>query len=195
MKQVIYRSITLIISGLGRIYNIRVCSGFDIVSILAKQTRICHFAKHKLIYAVALACMIRLRWYLKKQEQCDELTDIDNKQTTAIQTLLGIVGKSSTISYFQIAYALQSKYAKHLNLKKNHVFSNPNFLNLSIGQCFDDHEVLINFIQLKGKISREAKQIYGFDKNLNFLERNVELEVEEWFEPSSNQTGIQAREI
>ena len=175
VKQVVYRSTTLFISALGRIYNIRASSCFEIVAILARKREISAYAKHKLMYAVALACEVRLRWYFRNQRQCDELTNDEN--LSAVHTLLGVVGRPSTISYFQIAYALQCDIAKRLNLRKVHVYSNPSILNLSIGHCFDDRVTLENFTESKGKVGSEAKQHYGFDESLKRLEKNPQLEV------------------
>ena len=60
IKTLLYRSITLFISALARIHNIRALSCFDIVEELAKQKLISENCKHKLIFSVALACEINL---------------------------------------------------------------------------------------------------------------------------------------
>ena len=189
VKQVGYRSTTLFIAALGRICNIRESSCFDIVDKLTEKNEITEYAKHKLMYAVALACEIRLRWYLKNEKQCDELADSQNKQTSATETLLGVVGKTSIVSYFQIAYALQGEIAKRLNLQKRHVYSNPNFLNLGIGQCFDDIKMLENFFKCAGQVSKEAKENYGFDEILKHLEGKADAPANKSYDFIGEQIG------
>ena len=54
-----------------------------------------------------------------------------------VNELVAMVGKASTISYFQIAYALQYEVSKCFNLKKFHFYSDPKLLNLNIHYCFN----------------------------------------------------------
>ena len=196
VKRVCYRSTTLFLAALGRICNIRESSCFDIVDKLTEKNEITEYAKHKLMYAVALACEIRLRWYLKNEKQCDELTDSQNKRTSATETLLGIVGKTSSVCYFQIAYALQGEIAKRLNLQKRHVYSNPNFLNLGIGQCFDDIKMLENFFKCAGQVSKEAKENYGFDEILKHLEGKADAPTDKGYDLIGEQIrGLQTKNL
>jgi len=109
VKRVFYRSTTLFISALGRMCNIRASSSFEVVTELCTKKHITKYAKHKLMYALSLACEVRLRWYLKANKQCDNIDSMQN--------LLKIFGKQGVLSYFQIAYALQCDISKRLNLK------------------------------------------------------------------------------
>ena len=68
------------------------------------------------MYAVALACEIRLRWYMQCVSQTDAIT-ANTCDETAVEKLFKIVGKANTASYFQIAYAIQCDISKRLNLK------------------------------------------------------------------------------
>ena len=61
IKAMFYRSITLFVTALGRIHNIRASSCFDIIEELAAENQISEYAKHKLLFAVALACKVRLK--------------------------------------------------------------------------------------------------------------------------------------
>ena len=65
IKKVIYRSTTLFISTMACLNNIHACSCFDIVEDLERKNKISSFAKNELLFAVALACETRLRWYMK----------------------------------------------------------------------------------------------------------------------------------
>ena len=161
MKRVVYRSTTLFISALGRIYNISSSSCFDILWELHAKNWISDYAKHKLQYAIALACEIRLRWYIKVKKQMDNINSVEE--------LIELIGRRSTLSYFQIAYALQCDISKRLNLKRNHFYSSPNLLNLSLGHCFEDQKHMREM--LKGlKRSTSRQRLHYFDECLKVLE-------------------------
>ena len=160
MKRVIYRSTTLFISALGRLYNIRASSCFDIITKL----HINDYAKHKLKYAVALACEIRLRWYLKRKKQSDNID--------SLQILTDLVGKISTISYFQIAYALQGDLSKRLELKRHHFYTSPSLLNLSLGHCFNDQNHVIRMLGRQKRVNL-SQRLIDFDKCLQILEEQT----------------------
>ena len=82
IKALFYRSITLFITALGRIHNIRSLSCFDIIKKLAAKKRINKYAKHKLLFAVALACEVRLNWYMKCKRQNDTIESKTKNKTT-----------------------------------------------------------------------------------------------------------------
>ena len=156
IKHVVYRSTTLFIAALGRVYNIRASSCFEILSGLAAKGAISEKMKHKLLYAVALACEIRLRWYMQNKTQCDEMD--------SIQTLLKIVGNTSTVNYFQIAYSLQCDISKRWLLKKLHFYSHPALLNLGLACCFGSTLKLDELKQLIGRF-------HDFEDCLSLLEK------------------------
>ena len=64
VKKDIYRVITLFVAALGRVNKISANSCFEIVRELAQMHVISDFTKHNIMYAIAIACEIRLRWYL-----------------------------------------------------------------------------------------------------------------------------------
>ena len=152
IKQLIYRSTTLFISALGRAYNIRATSCFDIVTELSANKHFTEKMGHKLNYAVALACELRLRWYMQNKRQRD---DVDSKQT-----LLTLVGKTSTIHYFQIAYSLQCHISKCWKLKKINLYSNPVLLNFALICFFDDPRDIV--VSLKADHSRSNELLERF---------------------------------
>ena len=69
IKKDFYRSTTLFISTLGRIHNIDASSCFDVVEKLEEKKLISAKAKRKQMYAVALACELRLKCYMKKKDK------------------------------------------------------------------------------------------------------------------------------
>ena len=137
VKKDVYRVTTLFIAALGRLYKISALSCFDIIRELAEKRKISKYAKHNLMYAIAIACEIRLRWYMVNKRQKDDINDNDAKSK-----FLGIVGKTSAIRYFQIAYALQCDISNRFNFKKLHYYTHPAMLNISIYSGFQISGVL-----------------------------------------------------
>ena len=174
VKQIVYRSTTLFISGLGRLYNVRASSSFEVIEQLVRRNIITEYAKHHLMYAVALACEIRLKWYAKNKQQCDVITSDLDRQISATTKLSQIVGKISIMKYFQIAYALQCDVAKRLSLQKKHFYSNPHLFNLSICHCFDDYDQLQNFLELPNQRQFSLTERYNdFDNCLKAMDQGI----------------------
>ena len=172
VKQIVYRSTTLFISGLGRLYNVHASSSFEVIEQLVRRNIISEYAKHHLMYAVALACEIRLKWYAKNKQQCDVITSDLDRQISATTKLSQIVGKISIMKYFQIAYPLQCDVGKQLNLQKKHFYSNPHLFNLSICHCFDDYDQLQNFLELPNQRQFSSTERYNdFDNCLKTMEQ------------------------
>jgi len=110
------------ISTLGRLNEINASSSFNIISKLKKQC-ISEYSEHKLMYAVAVACEIRLRWYMLCKQQNNYIEK--HKDQDASEILLNLVGANSIFSYYKIAYALQCDISKQLDLKRKHFFFKP----------------------------------------------------------------------
>ena len=164
VKKVVYRSTTLFISALARLCNIQASSCFDIVNELHTKNEISDYAKHKMMYAVALACEIRLKWYTKCKKQCDNID--------SVEVLLDLIGKKSIMNYFQIAYALQCDISKRLKLKQGHFYSSPTLLNLSLAHCFKDQRLLKIILDGKTQVMHK-KWLYNFDECLKMLEKQT----------------------
>ena len=135
IKALFYRSITLFITALGRIHNICASSCFDIIKELAAEKRISEYAKHKLLFAVGLACEVRLKWYMKCKRQNDTI-EYESKNKTAVELLLNLVGKPDLFTFFQTAYALHCDISKQLDLKQKHFYTNPNILTCNLHLVF-----------------------------------------------------------
>ena len=164
VKKVFYRSITLFVMSLGRICNVGSLSCFEILEELAKKDQISETAKIKLMYAVALACEVRLKWYSLKDSQRDDIPSIGH--------LLQFIGISGVKAYFQIAYALQCDVSKRLKLKKAHFYSDLNLLNLNIGYCLEDHH-LQRISGEKTIESSSSERLYNFDECFQLLTKNT----------------------
>ena len=172
VKKDVYRVTTLFIAALGRLNNIEANSSFDIVRKLAEKSVISKNAMHNLMYAIAIACEIRLRWYMVNNKQKNE---IDGNNAT--KTFLEIIGETSTISYFQVAYALQCDISKRFNLKKGHFYSHPEMLNISIYSSFQRNRKLENHIN-NIEVNPKDQRLLDFDTCLIMLGKNQTLSPE-----------------
>ena len=61
IKKIACRSSTLFITAMGRLFSVEKSSCFEIIENLEDMNELTEFAKHKQLYAVAVACEIRLR--------------------------------------------------------------------------------------------------------------------------------------
>ena len=134
IKQFVYRSTTIFISALARLHNISTNNSFDIIDNLKQNCKISQNTARKLQYAVAIASEMRLKVYTKMKSQKDEAISL--KQKNGMKLFLNVVGVTSTINYFQIAYCLQCEIAKQLNFTKHHFYSYPQLVNITIGLAF-----------------------------------------------------------
>ena len=133
IKQLVYRSTTLFISALARKHNISENSCFNIINEMAQNNTITQNTANKLKFAIAIACEMRLRVYITKKSQSDNVINFKENGT---KKFLDIVGVANTINYFQIAYCLQCEVAKQLNFTKLHFYSDPHLINITIGLAF-----------------------------------------------------------
>ena len=181
LKKVIYRSTTLFISALGRLYNVRASSSFEIIERLAERNKISENARNKLMYAVALACEIRLKWYMQCRSQND-LIKCHSMEESAIKVLLKLTPKQNIIFYFQIAYALQCDVSYRLNLKKKFFYANPELLNTTLYYCLGEMQKLIEFTKQKKTNNNQTRRLYSFDESLERLQiDNKQNQTEEKF--------------
>ena len=173
IKALFYRSITLFVTALGRIHNIRASSCFDIIEKLAIEKKISEYAKHKLNFAVSLACEVRLKWYMECKRQNDTI-ESELKNKTAVQLLLNLVGKPNIFMFFQTVYALHCDISKQLVLKKKHFYTNPNILtchlHLAFGKIKD-----IKVIKIDKK--KENSNILNYLKNFDEIMKQFETDT------------------
>ena len=180
VKKDVYRVTTLFIAALGRLNNIEANSCFDIIRKLAEKDVVSKNAKHNLMYAIAIACEIRLRWYMVKKKQKNEING-DN----ATKIFLEITGETSMVSYFQIAYALQCDISKTFDLKKGHFYSHPELLNISICSTFQTINKLKYHIKYV-KVNPKEQRLLGFDSCLQQLRKNQTLSLSNQFPRTTN---------
>ena len=168
IKQLVYRSSTLFISALARIHNISENSCFKMIGEMAKAKIITQSAKNKMIFAIEVACEMRLRVYEENNSQCDTMIQLKQNGQN-IETFLSIVGAARTINYFQIAYCLQCEVAKQLNLTKLYFYSDPLLINFTIGLAFGMNVLDTNFTNKRLKILWNLSE-FDFDACIEQLE-------------------------
>ena len=166
IKRVIYRSTTLFITALARLNKTSATSSFETIRELALNNLITDYEKQKLLFAVALACEIRLRWYMTNKSQQDNIQGLNK--------LVNLVGVHNIFSYFQIAYSLQCDISKRLSLKQAHFFSNLQLLNISLGCCFKNDKQLVAQLNRTQVIAQNSKRFHNFDECLKYLENEKE---------------------
>ena len=173
IKQFVYRSTTIFISTLARIYNISATSSFDIIDSMEKNNKISQNMAMKLQYAVAIASEIRLKVYMKMKGQKDDAIDLN--ENDGMESFLKIVGVTATINYFQIAYCLQCEIAKQLNFSKLHFYSDPQLINITISLAF----CLTNFRSLNSmSFSNNTFNRFWKSSNFDFDTCITQLEAE-----------------
>ena len=163
VKQGVYCSTSILILEMGRFYKLSANSCFDILRELAVRKYISDATKQKLMFAIALACQVRLKWYMFKKKQDDNMD--------SMALFSSLVGKAATLRYFRIAYALQCDISKRFDLKKLHLYSNPKLLNISLVRCFKDYNPMRDFLSEFEKKEISRQRYYEFDECLNCLEK------------------------
>ena len=107
MKQIIYRTITIFLSALGKKHDLESSSSFSVIKELTLKGLISSEDEHKLLYAVAIACEVRLRVYMKEGRANNQITKGVAHNRDYITELFDLIGEKSTIDYFNIAHSLQ----------------------------------------------------------------------------------------
>ena len=170
VKRLIYRVTTLFICALGRLHGISASSCFDIVKLLHQKEIISEYAKHKLLYAVAIACEIRLRHYQRLKGQYvtrpdDELQDGD--------VLIKYVGQRCILNYFQIAYTLQCEVCKKADFQNKSFYPVPYLLNISVCWFLQLEEKCTQMLcKLESDIEQEL-EYENIDKCMKTLESEI----------------------
>ena len=167
IKQMVYRSSTLFIGAMGRFHNVSQNSCFEIVKKMAEQNNISPQTKHSLLFAVAVACEMRLRVYMAHKSQRDFIEIKADKG--GIKNFLNVAGQANTIRYFQIVYCLQCEVAKMLRLTKLHFYADPQLINIATCYAFG----------VNAKYESETSRIiwiiddFSFDDCLNQLDKHL----------------------
>ena len=177
VKQLAYRSTTIFITGIAKWHGMKPGSCFDIVRDLEEKSHITLAFSHKLQYAVALACEIRLKTYLNHGCQCDCIEGADESILT---NMMGAVGERCWYNYLEIACCLQYDAIAYFKLDVRYTFFNPVTMCIAISSLLHTHmydrlSALKNYIMhhrnlpeqpLRPKDNDDDEQLDGEDKDI-----------------------------
>ena len=145
LKPLFFQASTLFVSALGKFYRTHSLSCFDIVNELAVKEKISGNAKRKLMFAVAIACEIRLNVYMKEKCQRDVL-QLDENSGNGFHKILKIIDQDSLMSYFHITYSLQRSVSKLLKIKRSDQYSVPSYFNVILCHALRRDEILTSLL-------------------------------------------------
>ena len=122
------------------------------------------------MFTVALACKLRLTWFMKCKQQND-IIENNLKDKTEVEILLNLVGKSNIFLFFQTAYALQCDISKQLGFKKKHFYTKPSILTCNLHLVFGNMKE-INLVQIDYKKAnpRASNYLQNFDEVMKQFE-------------------------
>ena len=196
IKKVAYRNVTLFVAAYGRMFNFCESSCFDIIEHFEEKDGFSEYSKERLMQAAAMACEIRLRWYMKHQRQTDFIESSLN-DAKATEIFSSIIGKASIIEYFHIAYALECDISNRLHLERLHFHSNPQLLNLGLQLCFEKSNQRLR-ISHKNFRHPTTDRLRNFDDCLDLLEKDSHINLSTNSQSnvmSNNQSLIQIGDI
>ena len=146
VKQMFYRTSTLFVATLGKMCSTKSSSCFGIINELYEQKKITENAKHKLLFAISIACEIRLRVYANAKSQRDYIYPPENAETMFYK-ILKITDIKSVISYFQITYCLQRLVIKLLGINDSYIYSNASLLNITICYALRQNKLMLSLLK------------------------------------------------
>ena len=118
VKQFVYRSTTIFITGIAKLHKVPPGSCFEIIRKMRENNLTSETFSRKLQYAVAVGCEIRLKAYLTAGQQNDFIhTSLDGTEEDISSSLVKAVGKKSCYDYFEIACCLQYDTMEVFNFK------------------------------------------------------------------------------
>ena len=145
LKPLFFQASTLFISALGKFYRTHSLSCFDIVNELAVKEKISGNAKRKLLFAVAIACEIRLNVYTMEKSQRDVL-QLDKNSGNGFLEILQIIDQDSLMSYFHITYSLQRSVSALLKINHSDKYSIPRYFNIVLCHALRRNGLLLSLL-------------------------------------------------
>ncbi|CAK8677476.1 unnamed protein product [Clavelina lepadiformis] len=191
-------STTLFIAALGRICDINKASCFDIIEALYERKVVSEHIARQLNLAVALACEVRLKVYMRMKSQ-DDLVGRESYYSTSdnkiIDDLVSVVGERCLVDYFVIAHLLQMSLRQPDPLKwlDENFCRSTSALKFNILHYFNfDSEMLAEWERMKNlsqQISPHDKHwicyfvAKTYEKNKDF---DKSLPMFDWLEQQQN---------
>jgi len=109
IKRMIYRSVTLFVCAMGQLNICCKNTNFAILEDLQERNIIDVSVFHDLSLAVAVACLIRLYWYMAKNTQQDTIPEYLQKYfySEKIKSVFNVVSNQEHINFFSTVLLLQ----------------------------------------------------------------------------------------
>ena len=108
IKRIVYRSMTLFISALARLYNVDAASSFEIINKLKSSQTISDEATKILSHAVAVACHIRLSHYMSTKQQDDNIyRENEYRGMEKLKELTKFISQECLVKCLVTAFVLQ----------------------------------------------------------------------------------------
>ena len=186
VKLMFYRSITLFLAAFGKICGAKSSSCFGIINEMAEKRIISLNTKRKLLFAVAIACEIRLKLYMTEESQRNYITPCEYVELYFKQ-IIRLIDQDLVISYFQITYCLQQEIIKLLGIKQTYIYTNISLLNITICYVLRLDAMMMKLIKKHTDLSslssfadepkrnhlRSKNILISFDQELSLLESEL----------------------
>ena len=143
LKQFAYRSTTAFITGLAKLHGIDPGSCFALIRGMQSRKLVSEEFSHKLQYAVAIACEIRLKTYLEQECQYDCIAVSEEGPEDVSLNLINAVGRQSCYDYLEIACCLQYDVITCFKLDISFKFHNLVTLSIAISSLLHLYDRLL----------------------------------------------------
>jgi len=111
VKREFYRNPTIFISAAAKLLKYECSSCFKIISQMNKDEFISSDLEHKLKYAVAISCELRLKVYDKNEKQADSVKLLFAPDHETIPLLYDLIGKKCLVDFFSIVLSLDYNFS------------------------------------------------------------------------------------
>ena len=126
--------------------------------------------------ALAVACELRLKRYMKHKRQDDEIKSLKGHQD-AVEQFLENINVTNLTSYFQIAYALQCSISKQFDLKNVFFYFDPKLLNSRLHYCLENFENFVKFAKGNKAVNYNPTfKLQSAEKILDHMENEAKFD-------------------
>ena len=154
IKQFVYRSTSLFVTGLARMHNMNKSTCFEMVRSMAEHNLVTAEFACKLQYALALSYEIKLKICLDRNKQFDEVDfSLDQKENFASSvtddltgftaSLFEAVGRQSCYDFFEIVVCLQTDISDHIDVEGSCEYFDPMTVCIAISSILRLYDRLI----------------------------------------------------
>ena len=142
IKRIVYRSTTLFVSALGKHFDIKTSSSFDVLRSLERTKVFDEVFVTDVLHSLSIACFLRLYLYAEYDRQEDTFKGTNEEEF--IVQFSQIVGFKMPVFYFRTAMKLQRETCRILDLSnKTHVQTIPQVDRLLSCYWVRQHELAI----------------------------------------------------